>query len=362
MLRQLLRSRGLMSILCSIVVAIVALAGAFILLKPLEPHISYCATMPDSVGLYVGNDVTSRGIKVGKVTDIRPVGAQVRVDFDVQATHPLRGSVTAATVSDTIVADRRLAVDGGKGPDWSPDVCIAKTATPKSITETLDALTALAAQINGADEPFQNNSLGSAVRELDSATSGIGPKINAMTNQLAAALDSPEAAASDIGSLIDNLSSLSQSIADGWGGLRQMLSGLAPVLDLVNNVWDQVVKVVNSIVVILPWFNDVTSKYGGPIMDLLEQAVPALDLIAANVGTLHRLIDMIPVFSDAFRANTDAESGRVTMAYQPPRVALSHQDASRVCSAVAASGCGTTEDGLVAVDLSALVFRLTGAS
>lgn len=363
MLRRLFASRGFISILGAAVVAVVALAGAFVLLEPTKKKIDYCAMMPDSVGLYVGNDVTLRGIPVGTVTDIRPDGTSVRVDFRVDADRPLRDKLTATTLSDTIVADRRLAVNDETGSEWDPASCITQTATPKSISQTLDALAGLADQLDGGDDPTKRNSISAAVTAFDRTLDGTGPKLNDIITTLANALRSPDAAIGRIGSLIDTLASLSQSVANGWGDLRQMLTGLSPLLELVNQVWDQVVQVVHSVVVILPWLNDITSKYGGPILQLLDKTVPFLDLAAANVGTLEKLIDMIPAVESGFRNIVDPHTGRVTVSYAPPRVSLDPAVADHVCGAIDSMSPGACTDAgsLNATDLSAFILGLPGS-
>ncbi|AYF79409.1 MCE family protein [Nocardia yunnanensis] len=363
MLRRLFASRGLVSLLGALVVATVVAVAAIVMWQPMQKRIAYCAIMPDAIGLYVGNDVSLRGIKVGEVTGIRAQGTGIRVDFRIDADHPLRGDVTVTTVSDTIVADRRLAVNGGKGPDWQPGTCITKTATPKSITQTLDALAKLADQLDGGDDPAQHGRISAAVAEFDKATAGTGPKLNDIITQLAGALRSPDTSIAHLGALIDTMTSLSKSVADGWGDLRTMLAGLSPVLQLVNQVWGQVVQIVNSIVVILPMFNDITTKYGGPILELLDKTVPFLDLAAAHVGSLQQLIDMIPVAAQGFREVTDPQTGRLMVSYAAPRVALAQPDAEQVCAAVnalAPGRCAKADGGLASVDLSALVLGLAG--
>ncbi|WP_238815352.1 MlaD family protein [Nocardia brasiliensis] len=352
-----------MSLLGAVVLAFAVAAVGVVVTEPLKKRIEYCAIMPDAIGLYVGNDVTLRGIKVGEVTAIRAQGSGIRVDFRVDADRPLRGEVTAATVSDTIVADRRLAVHSGKGADWKPRDCVTKTATPKSITQTLDALAALADQLDGGGDPAERDRIGSAVAEFDRATAGTGPQLNKVITQLAAALRSPDASIARLGSLIDTVASLSKSVAEGWGDLRQMLSGLSPVLQLVNQVWAQVVQIVNSFVVILPWFNDITTKYGDSILALVDASVPFLDLVAAHVGSIEKLIDMIPVVAQGFRDVADPQTGRVTVSYAAPRAALVQSDADQVCAAVnalAPGKCATAAGGLASIDLSTLVLGLTG--
>ncbi|WP_405136615.1 MlaD family protein [Nocardia sp. NBC_01388] len=365
MLHKLFASRGFVSALGVVLVGALAVVAGFVLLRPTAARIGYCAIMPDAIGLYVGNDVTLRGIKVGSVTSLRNEGSEVRVDFRIDAGHPLRGEPTATTLSDTIVADRRLALNGSTGARWNPGTCVTKTATPKSITQTLDAMSKLADQLDGGTDPARQNTLSAAVAEFDRATAGTGPKLNTIITQLAAALRSPDSSIAHIGSLLDTLTTLSKSVADGWGGLRQMLSGLSPILQLVNNVWDQVVQIVNSVVVILPWFNDITTKYGGPILGLLDKTVPFLDLAAAHASSLQKIIDLIPVVAGGFRTVTDPATGAIMVSYSAPRVALDQPGADQVCAAINAllpTGCTQSGNGLASTDLTTLVLGLAGGA
>lgn len=363
MLNRLFASRGFVSVLGALLAGALALAAGIVLLQPAKARIDYCAILPDAIGLYVGNDVTLRGITVGTVSAITNENSAVRVDFRIDAQHPLRGDPTATTVSDTIVADRRLAVNSSSGADWNPRTCLTRTATPKSINQTLDALSALADQLDGGNDPAHRDSIGNAVAEFDRATAGTGPKLNTIITQLASALRSPDVSIAHIGSLIDALTSLSKSVADGWGDLRQMLSGLSPILQLVNDVWDQVVQIVHSVVVLLPWLNDITTEYGGPILGLLDKTVPFLDLAAAHAGSLRQLLDLIPVAATGFGTVTDPRTGRVMVAYHAPKVKLDQLGSEQICAAinvVAPGRCAGTSDGPATTDLTALVLGMIG--
>ncbi|WP_245720263.1 MlaD family protein [Nocardia uniformis] len=364
MLRTLLASRAFISILGAALAAAVVAAAGFVLLDPTKKMIGYCAMMPDAIGLYTGNEVTMRGIKVGTVTTVRPEGTGARVEFEVDAEHPLRGEATATTLATTIVADRKLAVLGVTGgADWDPRRCLTKTMTPKSLTQTLDAMSKIADQLQGGDDPAQRDRVRRAVTAFDQATAGTGTKLNDTITALASALRAPDAAIGHIGSLIDRLTELSASVANGWGDLREMLNGFAPILQLVNGVWDMVIEFVNSVVTILPWLNDITTEYGGPILQILDSSVSKLHLIGANVGTLQKLIDMIPAVTPAFRATTDPDTGRLAMTYAGPRVALDQPDADLVCGTINAAMPGrcTAANGLTTVDLVPLVLGMAGA-
>src|SRR5690606_18427846 len=81
MVKRILGSQAFMSIAGALVIVLLAVVGYVIAFDPIKETRSYCAIMPDSVGLYEGNKVSMRGIDVGTVTGIRPDGAAVRVDF-----------------------------------------------------------------------------------------------------------------------------------------------------------------------------------------------------------------------------------------------------------------------------------------
>lgn len=59
------------------------------------------------------------------------------------------------TVSENLIADRNLALIGAEpaGPGWDPGTCITRSLTPKSLSETFDALAGLADKLNGAEIP-----------------------------------------------------------------------------------------------------------------------------------------------------------------------------------------------------------------
>ncbi len=361
MLLKIVASRGFVSVLGILLVGALTVATYVVVAKPGRTMLAYCALMPDSTGLYVDNHVTMRGIPIGTVTSIEPAGTQVRVNFDIEADYPLPGDVSATTVSDTLVADRNLAVLSADGwGHWDPNTCITKTLTPKSLTETLAAVAEFsgAAAGPGDDKPLENG-----LRALSSALDGTGPQLNRIIRDLGAALRSPDAAIGNIAGIIDALASLSSRIAAGWNGIQTMTARLTPVLNQVNDeLFAKVPPLVDEFARVLPMLNDITTMFGGPILRLLDAAVPLVKFIAANVGTLQELITMVPPIVNAFTRAVDA-SGRVGVGYAPPRVALPKREADLVCAsvhAVSPGRCADAGNGLVSVDLARLVLAVAG--
>lgn len=356
-----------MSIAGVIVTGAMLVVAYFIAFDPAKKTQSYCAILPDAIGLYPGNHVTMRGVAVGTVTDIEPQGETVRVDFKVDADRPVRGNMSATTVSDTIVADRNLAVltDAKASTEWDPNVCTTHTLTPKSMTQTLNALGKLADELNGSNDPAEKARIVNGVSAFDNATSGTGPRINELIKKLGGALNSPDAAIGHIGALVDALSSLSASVSTGWGDIKDMLTRFAVVLQQVNGeVLAPVVGIVDDLRAIIPWLNDITTKFGGQILRVLDASVPLLHFVGANVGRLEEIIRMVPPVVGAFQHSADPGSGKLALTYAPPNVAIAQSNADQVCAAanaVAPGVCASASNGLANVQLVPLVLGMAGA-
>ncbi|MFX0574302.1 MlaD family protein [Nocardia nepalensis] len=363
MLNRVLGSQAFMSIAGAVVVAALAVTGYLIAFDPLQKTESYCAIMPDSIGLYPGNQVTMRGITVGTVTSVQNQGKGARVDFEVDADYPVYADASATTVSDTVVADRNLAVlSSGKNTDrWHSGQCITKTLTPKSLTETLTALSALSDQLNGPD-PAQQNSLAKGLASLDAATAGTGAQVNELIHKLGSALKAPDADIGHLANIFDAFASVSQKVAQYWGDLQSMLVRIGPALDQASTeLLGPAVQLFDGLRQILPMLNDITTMFGDPILRALDAGVPLIKLLRANVGSLRDVVLMTPALTSAFR--TVVADGAPGITYAPPKVAIPQQHADEVCAAVNAvtpGKCVGAGNGMVEVQLVQLVLGLAG--
>lgn len=365
-MKRLLGSRGFVTAAGVALVALIAVAGYFVAFDPMKKVIGYCAIMPDSIGLYPGNHVTTLGIPVGSVTAVTPENGSVRVNFTVDARHPLHGKATATTVSDTLVADRDLEVlgDSAATDRWSETTCLTETFTPKSITQTLAAFSSLAGQLNGNGDPAQRDRLRDGVQALDGATSGTGPKLNQLIKDLGTALDHPDAAIGHLGSMLDAFASLADSVALNWDDIKVALTQAGPGITFINSVWGATIQIVDSLLVILPWFDTIAHKYGRSILNGLDAAVPKLKLLSAGIASLQQLLQMIPAVVSAFGQFIDPQTGQVRVAYAAPRVALPPESAAAVCAALDAlrpGKCHRDGNGLTTADLVPLALGMAGA-
>ncbi|WP_067687679.1 MlaD family protein [Nocardia jejuensis] len=354
MLRKLLGSRGFMSAAAAVLIGVVAVAVYLVGLRPPVRTESYCALLPDSIGLYVGNHVTMRGMPVGEVKTIRPQGRTVRVEFTVDSRFPVAEDASATTVSDTIVADRQLAVlgIGNRDRHRDPGQCITKTLTPKSMTQTLDALAQLSAQILGPESGGQD-ALRQGLTALNTATAGTGPQLNEIIVKLGSAMDSPDAAIGHLAGLLDSLSAVAGSVAAHWGDIKDMMIRLADVLDQVNNqLFSRAVEIIDGFQRVLPMLNDITSMFGDPILKLLDATVPLVRLIHTNTDTLRDIVTKVPLLAATGAAALNPAGG-ISVAL--PNVGVPQEISQQLCAVAACDG------GSVQVPLAGLVLGSTGA-
>ncbi|MET9215136.1 MULTISPECIES: MlaD family protein [unclassified Nocardia] len=365
MLRRFLGSRAVMSV-AMIVAVVVAGAAVLAIGKPAPATRDYCADMPDSIGLYQGSSVTVLGVPVGEVTDVELVGTIARVRFTVRADRRLPEDVGAVTVSDTLIADRKLALIGDEPAHggWNPGRCITRTLTPKSMSETFDALAQLTDQLNAVDDPAQRDALGSGIAALDRATDGSGEQINALINSASAALAAPDAAIGHLGALLDAVAELTQRARGGWPQVRETVSGLPQTFNDINVIaFPPIIDLVAALSQVLPQINDVIMMFGSPALRALDSAASLADLLKSGVGSLAELIGMIPAIATGFATALDPATGRPTLGYAAPKLVLASPDSGQVCAAVQAitgQGCLTADNG--ALTLPPLPVLLAGVS
>ncbi|MVU75677.1 MCE family protein [Nocardia sp. ET3-3] len=359
MFKRMLGSQAFISVTGAALVAVLAVVGYLIWFDPMKKTVAYCAIMPDAVGLYSGNKVTMRGIPVGTVDSVVADGTKVKVKFSVDAQYPVYADAAATTVSDSIVADRNLAVlNGGKNlAHWDSSRCITNTLTPKSITDTLTALADLSSQLQQSQAP---DALAHGLSALDASTKDSGQQINEIVKKLGSSLSQPDA---DIGHLVgifDAFSSVGEKVEQHWGDLRSMLLRLAPALNIATTeLIGPGADLIDRLGQALPMLNDLVTIAGDPIMRALDDTLPLLRLLRANAGSISEIVQKLPILTAA--AQNAMGSG---ISYGSPRAALPAPQAEQVCAAVNAASPGACSDasgGRINVPLVPLVLGLAGA-
>ena len=184
----------------------------------------HCAVLPDSVGLYVGNPVTQMGYKIGTIDDIKPGPQSVRVDFTLNQKRTLPGDVKAVVRSTSILADRALELvgnyDGGATLSSAECVPLERASTPKSLSEIIGSANTFLEGIN----PQTSSNIGDVIKQLDQAAQHNGAGINRILTTSSRMLDSPDAAISDMSSIVTNLGLVTDTLVQVRDPMKQILN------------------------------------------------------------------------------------------------------------------------------------------
>ncbi|BBY38059.1 hypothetical protein MMAN_21930 [Mycobacterium mantenii] len=349
----------------AIALTVVSLAGVGTScgrLPPTQPHAEYCAVMPDSIGLYVGNSVTQMGYPIGKVTGITPGATDVRVDFSVTERRMLPRDVKAVIRSTSILADRSLELVGnaGPGPQLRGGECIPlnRSATPKSLSEVIGSATNFLNTIN----PDGSKNVGDAVHELDLALHNNGAGVNRLLSTSSTVLDSPDQAISDIGSVITNLAQLTTALTEIEGPLKDTLLNAQQNMSDVGAALKNGSRILGGTIPLIQMAGEIEAELGDEIQFTLDATGVATRKFSAHAPWLANLLNPVPWWVNTLANHYNNREFHIT--YRPPLYRIRTPNGLALCGIMNASMPGSCADVAgqpYAVDVALLQYVLNQA-
>lgn len=328
-----------------------------------EAHTEYCAIMPDSIGLYVGNPVTQMGYPIGKVMRITPSATDVRVDFSVTERRQLPRDVKAIIRSPSLLADRSLELVGNPGPQPALEAgeCIprARSLTPKSLSEVIGS----AAKFVEAINPHGSTNVGDVVREVDQALHGNGAGINELLTRSSSVLDSPDQAITDIQSIIPNLAQLTSAVVEMRGPLKDALLSAGQNMADISTAIEGTCRLCNGLSGALGLMIDLESYLHEEVQFALNSASVGLRKLSAHAPWLANLLNPVPWWINTLANHFNNREFHIT--YRPPLYRIRTPDGLALCGFMNASMPGSCADVAgqpYAVDVALLQYVLTQAA
>jgi phospholipid/cholesterol/gamma-HCH transport system substrate-binding protein len=345
----------------SLAIAAIMLCGSCAPFSTTQPA-TYCAIMPDSVGLYVDNPVTQMGYQIGKISSITPSAQSVRVDFTVDE-QPMPADVKAIIRSTSILADRSLELSGNYdgGPKLSAGRCIPldRSLTPKSLSQMIGASTNFVNSIS----PEGSANIAGVLRGADQALRNQGAAANRLLTTTAAALDSPDQAIGDLGSITTNLGQLTTTLADLEPTLKGVFSDadtLAPDIAKINWAASEGFE---GLIPITALAADLESQLGPQIQQLLDAVSVVIRKLTPRAPFYASILNAGPRYINGI-ANIINNHQFGTLRYRPPLYRLRTPDGVLQCNIMNASvpgSCANVQGTPYAVDVALLQYVLTQA-
>jgi phospholipid/cholesterol/gamma-HCH transport system substrate-binding protein len=326
--------------------------------------VDYCATMPDSVGLYVDNPVTHLGYPIGKIAAITPSAQSVRVDFTIDGGRSIPADAKAVTRSTSILADRALELVGNyeEGQHLPPGGCIplSRSLTPKSLSEVIGSSTNFINSIS----PAGSDNVGQMVAGIDQAVRGNGPSANRLLTTTSSVVDSPDQAIGDLGSITRNLKQLSTMLVDINPTLKRVFDDAAfsvaqeadATLKGTGDLFDGILPIVEAASAIEKELGPQLQQLLDAISVVLRKASPRAPFYASLLNVAPRVINGLINLAN----NHD-----FTLHYRPPLYRIRTPDGVLQCNIMNASmpgSCANVKGTPYAVDVALLQYVLTQAA
>jgi virulence factor Mce-like protein len=270
-------------------------------LRPEPMRIS--AQFPDSVGLYVGNNVDVLGIKVGTVTAIHPEGTHVLVDLAVDPGVKIPADAGAATVSPSVVTDRRVELTPvyRAGPTMRDGDLIPadRTHTPVEIDRVFAAADRLARALNGAGDnatagPGQRPALADALGVAADDFRGNGDKVRQGIHGLAAAVGVGADQRDQLVDLIKNVDRLTGQAAGQDATIRRFTADLADATTLADQQGPALRRVLDNLDDLLDQTHQLITDNRDPAADTLANVRVTAHTLAGHTRDLSESLDVLP--------------------------------------------------------------------
>ena len=327
-------------------------------------HASYCAIMPDSVGLYAGNPVTQMGYRIGTVDTVTASLSDVRVDFTVDQDRRLPDDVKAIIRSTSVLADRSLELVGNAklGPQLRAGECIPlnRAFTPKSLSEIIGSATNFVKSIN----PDGSTNVGDVVRGIDQAIHNNGAGINRLLTTSSAVLDSPDQTVNAMGSVVRNLAQLTSLLTELRGPVKEILYDLRTTMPDLVNVTEKAVTFLGGVVVLIKAVGDIEVTLGETVQFTLDAVSVAMRKLSAHARRLANLLNVAPWWINSL-ANIANTHGLNFLRYRPPLYRIRTPNGVALCNIMNAQTpgtCANVQGTPYAVDVSLLQYVLTQAA
>lgn len=243
--RRLIRVATALTLICTLVVAIIVLAGQW------HPRRNvFVAYFQNTNGLYTGDEVRILGVAVGTVDKIEPLPTTAKVTMSVDARHPVPADVRAAILSPSLVSARaiQLVPAYSSGPKLASGQQIPqeRTAVPvewDDFRAQLEKLTgSLQSTVPGGLSP-----LGEFVNSTAANLRGQGESARDTVVKLSQAISALGDHSTDIFSTVRNLQMLVSALSSSSDLLADFNTNLADVTAVLSNTPNEIASATSGL-------------------------------------------------------------------------------------------------------------------
>ncbi|WP_396928993.1 MCE family protein [Mycolicibacterium sp.] len=255
------------------------------------------AYFENSNGVFVGDDVRIKGVRVGGIDSIEPQPTRVKIAFWFDAKYKVPADAKAVILSPTLVTSRAIQLTprytGGPALQDNAVIPRDRTAVPVEFDEFRQQLERLTTLLQPT-EPGGVSTLGALVNTAADNLRGQGPAIREAIVRLSQSVSALADHSPDIFSSVKNLATLVSALQDSTVLIRQLNQNLASVTGLLTNNPTEVgdaVKDLNGVIGDLTAFVSANRDALGTTSDKLTSVSQAL---TGSIDDIKQLLHIAP--------------------------------------------------------------------
>ncbi|WP_028852057.1 MCE family protein [Thermocrispum municipale] len=289
------------------------------------------AYFPTAIGLYEGNSVRVRGVEMGTVERVQPMGDRVKVTVTYDRTVRLPADVQAVIVAPSLVSDRYIQFTPpySGGPTLKNNAVIGqdRTAVPLEVDELYETLIEVSETL-GPKGANKDGSLSRLLKTLAKNFKDNGKALNATIDKLGKASGTLDGSKDDLFATVTNLAKVTKTFANSDADVRKFERQLADVSSFLADErknFSETVKVLGSTLAKVKKFIDDNKDRLRSNVDKLADVTKTL---VEQRAALTEILDVAPValsnVINAYNGNTGALDTRsdINELAQPPIVMI----------------------------------------
>ncbi|KUH82864.1 MULTISPECIES: MCE family protein [unclassified Mycobacterium] len=260
------------------------------------------AELPSSGGLYATANVTSRGVTIGKVTNIEPTRRGAIATMSIGDQYKIPIDATANVHSVSAVGEQYIDLVSENSPDqyFAPGQTITKSTVPAAIGPALDAA-------NRGLAALPEDKIASLLDETSQAVGGLGPALQRLVDSTQATVGDFKAnidAVNDIiahsGPILDSQVNSADSI-ERWAARSNILARQAAETD------QNLDSILSNAAPLADQLNAVFAGVGESLPQTLANLAIVLDMLKRYHANAEQLLVLLPQLTSI--AQTATASG-----------------------------------------------------
>ncbi len=253
--------------------------------------------LPDSAGLFVGNDVGVLGVPVGKIESIEPVGDRVKVVLTVDGDVDVPADAGAIVTARSVATDRYLELapvysDGEKMADGD-EIPLERTRTPIDFDTVLATLSQFSKDIGGNKETAR--AVERFLKVGAETFEGNGKKINSSIVALGDAVEAVSGQKDNIIGTLGSVDVLTRTLAANERTIREFTATVATATELLaderGNLRRALTTMSTSITVVAAF----ADKHRNQITGSVNKLTDVIEDLLGNQANLKKMIEVMPL-------------------------------------------------------------------